>query len=38
MLLQISRKLHERRGGYWRKKLRWTILEEQFPVPRNTTK
>ena len=36
MLLQISLKLHEHRGGYWRKKLPWTILEEQFPVPRNT--
>ena len=34
-LLQISLKLHEHRGGYWRKKLPWTILEEQFPVPRN---
>ena len=32
-LLQISLKLHEHRGGYWRKKLRWMILEEQFPVP-----
>ena len=35
-LLQISLKLQEHRGGYWRKKLLWTILEEQFPVPRNT--
>ena len=35
-LLQISLKLHERRGRYWRKTLPWTILEEQFPVPRNT--
>ena len=35
-LLQISLKLHEHRGGYWRKKLPKTILEEQFPVPRNT--
>ena len=33
-LLQISLKLDEHRGRYWRKKLRWTILEEQFPVPR----
>ena len=33
-LLQISLKLHEHRGRYWRKKLPWTILEEQFPVPR----
>ena len=33
-LLQISLKPHEHRGGYWRKKLPWTILEEQFPVPR----
>ena len=35
-LLQISLKLHEHRAGYWRKKLTWTILEEQFPVPRNS--
>ena len=35
-LLQISLKLHEHRGRYWRKKLPWTILEEQFPVPRYT--
>ena len=35
-LLQISLKLHEHRGRCWRKKLPWTILEEQFPVPRNT--
>ena len=35
-LLQISLKLHEHRGRYWRKKLVWTILEEQFPVPRYT--
>ena len=35
-LLQISLKPHEHRGGYWRKKLPKTILEEQFPVPRNT--
>ena len=35
-LLQISLKLHERRSGYRRKKLPWTILEEEFPVPRNT--
>ena len=34
--LQISLKLHEHRGRYWRKKLPWTILEEQFPVPRYT--
>ena len=34
-LLQISLKLHEHRGRYWRKKLPWTILEEQFPVPWN---
>ena len=34
-LSQISLKLHEHRGGYWRK-LPWTFLEEQFPVPRNT--
>ena len=35
-LLQISLKLHEHRGRYWRKKLPWTIFEEQFPVPRYT--
>ena len=35
-LLQISLKLHEHPAGYWRKKLPWTILEEQFPVPRYT--
>ena len=35
-LLQISLKLHEHRGGYWSKKLPWTILEEQFPVSRYT--
>ena len=35
-LLQISLKLHEHRGRYWRKKLPWTILEEQFSVPRYT--
>ena len=35
-LLQISLKLHEHRGCYWRKKLPWTILEEQFLVPRYT--
>ena len=34
-LLQISLKLHEHWGGYWRKKLPWMILEEQLPVPRN---
>ena len=33
---QISLKRDEHRSGYWRKKLLWTILEEQFPVPRNT--
>ena len=32
-LLQSSLKLHEHRGGYLKKK---TILEEQFPVPRDT--
>ena len=36
-LLQISLKLHEHPGGYWRKKLPWMILEEQFPVLRNTS-
>ena len=35
-LLQISLKFHEHRGGYWRKELKETILEEQFPAPRNT--
>ena len=35
-LLQISLKLHEHRGRYLRKKLLWTILKEQFPVPRYT--
>ena len=35
-LSQISLKLHEHRGGYWRKELPLTILEEQFPVPKNT--
>ena len=34
MVLQISLKLDEHRGRYWRKKLPWTILEQQFPVPR----
>ena len=33
-LLHISLKLDEHRSRYWRKKLLWTILEEQFPVPR----
>ena len=35
-LLQISLKLHEHRGCYWRKKLPWMIFEEQFPVLRYT--
>ena len=35
-LLQISLKLHEHRGGYWRNKLPSTILKEQFPLPRYT--
>ena len=35
-VLQISLKLHENRGCYWRKKLPWMIFEEQFPVPRYT--
>ena len=35
-ILQISRKLHQHRGRYWGEKLSWTILEEQFPVPRYT--
>ena len=36
MLLQISLKLREHRGCYWRKKLPWMIFEEQFLVPRYT--
>ena len=36
MLSQILLTLHEHWGGYWRKKRLWTILEEQFLVPRNT--
>ena len=35
-LLQISLKLPEHRGCYWRKKLPSMIFEEQFPVPRYT--
>ena len=35
-LSQISLKLHEHRGCYWRKKLPSMIFEEQFPVPRYT--
>ena len=35
-LSQIPLKLHEHLGGSWRKKLPWTILEEQLPVPRKT--
>ena len=35
-LLQIPLKLHKHRGRYWRKKLPWTISEEQFLVPRYT--
>ena len=35
-LVQFPLKLQEHRDGCWRKKLPWTILEEQFPVPRNT--
>ena len=35
-LLQISLKLQEHRGCYWRKKLPWMLFEEQFPVPRYT--
>ena len=35
-LLQISLKLYEHRGCYWRKKLLRMIFEEQFPVPRYT--
>ena len=36
MLLQISLKLREHRGCYWRKKLPWMIFEERFLVPRYT--
>ena len=36
-LLPISLKLHKHRDRYWRKKLPWTILREQFPVPINTS-
>ena len=36
-LWQFSLKLHEHWGDYWRKKLPWMILEEQFPVPRNNS-
>ena len=35
-LLQISLKLPEHRGCYWRNKLPWMIFEEQFSVPRYT--
>ena len=35
-LLQISLNFTKHRGGYCREKLPQTILEEQFPVPRNT--
>ena len=35
-LLQISLKLPEHQGGCCKKSLPWTILEEQFPVSRNT--
>jgi len=35
-ILHISLKLHEHRGGYWWKTFRWTILEGQFAVQRNT--
>ena len=37
-LLPISLKLPKHRGlgRCWRKKLPWTILKEQFPVPKNT--
>ena len=36
MLLQILLKLHEHRDCYWKKSSCKTILEEQFPVLRNT--
>ena len=35
-LLQLSLKLQEHRSGYCREKFPWTILEKQFPPPRNT--
>ena len=35
-LLQISLKLHEHQGCYWREKPLWMIFEEQFPVWRYT--
>ena len=35
-LWQISLKLHKQWGNYWMKKFPWAILEEQFPVWRNT--
>ena len=34
-LLQLSLKLQEHRSSYWREKFPWTILEKQFPLPRN---
>ena len=37
-LSEISPKLHKHWGGYWRKRLLWMILEEQFPLLRNTAK
>ena len=35
-LLQVSVKLQEHQGGYWRKKFPRIFLEKQFPLPRNT--
>ena len=35
-LLQLSLKLHQHGGCYWRNKLPWMIFKEQFPVPRYT--
>ena len=35
--VRMTTALHEHQGCYWRKKLPWTILEEQFSVPRYTT-
>ena len=35
--ISITLNLHEHWRGCWRKKLSWMILEEQFPVLRNTT-
>ena len=36
-LSEILPKLHKHWGGYWRKRLLWMILEEQFPVSINNS-